>query len=86
MSAADQAIGTLSAVLDELNDATTAAQAAKTQIDEGLTHAAAAGGAALVAAFQDLRETVDRLCVQIATTVDDADEALTKAKAVSSGA
>ncbi len=86
MSFADEAAGTLQSVIDELQDASTAAHAAKSQVEEGLTHATAAGGAALVTAFQALRETIDKLAAQISTTVDSAEDALAQAKAVSSGA
>lgn len=85
MSFADEAAASLQSVIDELQDARAASHAAKSQVEEGLTHAAAAGGAALVAAFDALRDTIEKLSHQISSTVDSAEDALAQAKAVSSG-
>ncbi|HKS99918.1 MAG TPA: hypothetical protein VJT31_10340 [Rugosimonospora sp.] len=83
MSSADEAANSLQSVVDELHDALSAAQAARSQAEDGLTHAQAAGGAAFAVAFSALRDTIDGLIGQISSTVDKADEAIQEAKAVS---
>ena len=84
MSSADDAANILQQVVDELHDAQSAAQAAKSQVEEGLSHAVAAGGTAFAVAFSALRDTIDGRSQQRSATVDKADEAIHEAKSVGS--
>ncbi len=85
MSAIDEVIAGLQKVLDELDDATNAAEAARSEADEGLSHAVVAGGGATVAGYEAIKDAIEKLTQQLAAATEIANEAVGHADAVVNG-
>ncbi len=85
MSAIDDVITALQAVIDELNDATNTANTAKTEADEAANQAVALGATASIAGLEAVKDAINKLTQQIHATTDIANDAIGHAKAVADG-
>jgi hypothetical protein len=85
MSAIDEVIAALQAVIDELNDTTNAAGAASAKADEAVTQAVALGTTATVAGLTAVKDSIDKLTQQVYATIDIANDTINQARAVADG-
>lgn len=85
MSAIDEVIGALQSVIDELNDAGSAANMARTEADEAVAQAVALGATGAVTGLTTVKDSIEKLSQQVAATVDLANDAIGHAKAVADG-
>ena len=85
MSAIDEVIAALQAVIDELNDTTNAANGAATKTDEAVTQAVALGATGAVAGLSMVKDSIDKLTQQVHATIDIANDTINQARAVADG-
>ena len=85
MSAIDEVITALQAVIDELNDTSAAASGASAKADEAVAQAVALGFAASVAGATAVKDSIDKLAQQVHATIDVANETIDLARAVADG-
>jgi hypothetical protein len=85
MSAIDEVIAALQAVIDELNDTTNAANGAATKTDEAVTQAVALGATGAVAGLTAVKDSIDKLAQQVHATIDIANDTMGQARAVADG-
>jgi len=85
MSAIDEVIAALQAVIDELNDTTNAASGAATKTDEAVTQAVALGATGAVAGLTAVKDSIDKLTQQVHATIDIANDTISQARAVADG-
>lgn len=82
MSAIDEVIAALQAVIDELTDTTNAAGAASTKAEEAVAQAVALGTTASVAGLTAVKDSIDKLTQQVYATIDIANDTINQARAV----
>jgi hypothetical protein len=85
MSAIDEVIAALQAVIDELDDTTNAANGAATKTDEAVTQAVALGATGAVAGLTMVKDSIDKLTQQVHATIDIANDTINQARAVADG-
>jgi Flp pilus assembly pilin Flp len=85
MSAIDEVVATLQTVIDELNDANTAAGTARSEADDAVAQAVALGATHVVAGLSAVKDSINKLTQQIGATVDIAHDAVGHAKALADG-
>lgn len=85
MSAIDEVIAALQAVIDELDDTTNAANGAATKTDEAVTQAVALGATGAVAGLTMVKDSIDKLTQQVHATIDIANDTISQARAVADG-
>lgn len=85
MSAFDEVIAALQAVVDKLDDVTNAAGTAETEADDATAQAVALGATGIVAGLAVVKGGVEKVQQQVAATVDTANETISHARAVASG-
>ena len=85
MSAIDEVIAALQAVVDELDDATNAANGAATKTDEAVTQAVALGTTGAVAGLTMVKDSIDKLTQQVQATIDITNDTINQARAVADG-
>jgi hypothetical protein len=85
MSAIDDLIGTLQAVIDELDDARNAAGNARSETEQVQSKAAAVPAHAVVAGLELVKSDLDQLVREIAAAVETANQAIGHAKAAADG-
>jgi hypothetical protein len=85
MSAIDEVITALQAVIDELNDTTNAAGAASTKAEEAVSQAVALGTSGAVTGLTAVKESIDKLTQQVYATIDIANDTIGQARAVADG-
>lgn len=85
MSAIDEVIAALQAVIDELNDTTNAANGAASKTDEAIAQAVALGATGAVAGLTMVKDSIDKLTQQVHATIDIANDTINQARAVADG-
>jgi hypothetical protein len=85
MSAIDEVIAALQAVIDELNDTSNAASGANSKADEAVTQAVALGATGAVAGLTAVKDNIDKLSQQVHATIDIANDTIDQARAVADG-
>jgi len=85
MSAIDEVVAALQAVVDELNDASNAAGAARHEADDAVAQAVALGANNVVVGLTAVKDSIDKLAQQVGATVVVANDAIGHAKAVADG-
>jgi len=85
MSAIDEVIAALQGVIDELNDASSAANAASAKTDEAVNQAVALGTTGTVAGLSGVKESIEKLAQQVHGTIDAAHDIINQAQAVADG-
>jgi len=85
MSAIDEVITALQAVIDGLNDTSGATSGAASKADEAVAQAVALGFAASVAGATAVKDSIDKLAQQVHATIDVANETIDLARAVADG-
>ena len=85
MSAIDEVITALQAVIDELNDTSNAASGANAKADEAVAQAVALGAAGTVAGLTAVKDSIDKLSQQVHATIDVANDTINQARAVADG-
>jgi uncharacterized phage infection (PIP) family protein YhgE len=85
MSAVDDIVQHLQAVVDQLSDAVNAAQAGHNAADEGLTHAIPAGHEPTIAGYNSVKEGIDGLINQLNGVKDTTEDLINEAKSITGG-
>ncbi|GIF09161.1 hypothetical protein [Actinoplanes siamensis] len=85
MSAIEEVIAALQAVVDELNDTSNAAASATAKADDAMSQAVVLGATATVAGLSAVKESIEKLSQQVQGTLDIANDMITQAHAVADG-
>lgn len=85
MSALSDVINALQSVVDKLDEASGATNAASTEAGEAVAQAVALGAAGAVAGATVVKDSIESLAQQIAATLDNANQTLTTARGVADG-
>jgi hypothetical protein len=85
MTATGDTLAAIQAFIQQLQQAATAAKAAANRAEQGRTMAAAVGDARSVAAFTQVHQLITQAHKSIGTTVEQAEQAMTRTKAIEGG-
>jgi hypothetical protein len=85
VSAIDDIVAALQSVSSGLEDAGSATSAAVQETDQAISQASALGTTQVVSGLTSVKDTIDRLMIQIRGAVDVTKEAIALAQAVASG-